>query len=108
MTEADATAEPETVRREVLFHDLVSLPQYGGAPSGPDVGSVVEPAALGGAIAGADTRDVLRRLGFADDAMARLTAYEWPGNVRELQNVVERAVVLRPAGASPWRSCQPT
>jgi DNA-binding NtrC family response regulator len=32
--------------------------------------------------------------GFADDALARLTAYDWPGNVRELQNVVERAVVL--------------
>jgi DNA-binding NtrC family response regulator len=32
--------------------------------------------------------------GFADEAMARLAAYDWPGNVRELENVVERAVVL--------------
>ncbi len=32
--------------------------------------------------------------GFADDALARLTAYAWPGNVRELENVIERAVVL--------------
>jgi DNA-binding NtrC family response regulator len=32
--------------------------------------------------------------GFADEAMARLSAYDWPGNVRELENVVERAVVL--------------
>ncbi len=32
--------------------------------------------------------------GFADDAVARITAYRWPGNVRELENVIERAVVL--------------
>jgi DNA-binding NtrC family response regulator len=32
--------------------------------------------------------------GFADEAVARLSAYDWPGNVRELENVVERAVVL--------------
>ena len=31
-------------------------------------------------------------LGFSDDAMATLEAYDWPGNVRELRNVVERAV----------------
>jgi two-component system response regulator HydG len=30
----------------------------------------------------------------AEDAMARLTAYDWPGNVRELENAVERAVAL--------------
>jgi two-component system, NtrC family, response regulator AtoC len=35
-----------------------------------------------------------RFTGIADEAAARLRAYEWPGNVRELENVVERSVVL--------------
>jgi two-component system, NtrC family, response regulator AtoC len=35
-----------------------------------------------------------RFTGIADEAGARLRAYEWPGNVRELENVVERSVVL--------------
>ncbi len=30
----------------------------------------------------------------ADQALAKLCAYDWPGNVRELANVIERAVVL--------------
>ncbi len=30
----------------------------------------------------------------AEDAMARLTAYDWPGNVRELENAVARALAL--------------
>lgn len=30
----------------------------------------------------------------AEDAMARLTAYDWPGNVRELENAIQRAVAL--------------
>jgi two-component system response regulator HydG len=30
----------------------------------------------------------------ADDAIARLIAYDWPGNVRELENCIERAVAL--------------
>ena len=30
----------------------------------------------------------------AEDAMARLVAYDWPGNVRELENAIERAVAL--------------
>jgi DNA-binding NtrC family response regulator len=29
---------------------------------------------------------------------SRLRAYHWPGNVRELRNVIERALVLSPAG----------
>lgn len=35
-----------------------------------------------------------RIVGFDDDVLQRLLAYDWPGNVRELRNVVERAVVL--------------
>ncbi len=30
----------------------------------------------------------------AEDAIARLTAYDWPGNIRELENAIERAVAL--------------
>jgi DNA-binding NtrC family response regulator len=30
----------------------------------------------------------------AEEAMARLMAYDWPGNVRELENAIERAVAL--------------
>jgi transcriptional regulator with GAF, ATPase, and Fis domain len=34
----------------------------------------------------------------AQSSMDALVAYDWPGNVRELQNVIERSVVLCPAG----------
>ena len=30
----------------------------------------------------------------AEDAMAKLTAYDWPGNVRELENAIQRAIAL--------------
>jgi DNA-binding NtrC family response regulator len=30
----------------------------------------------------------------AEEAMARLIAYDWPGNVRELENAIERAIAL--------------
>ena len=33
-------------------------------------------------------------LGFTDQALQRLKAYEWPGNVRELQNLVQRMCIL--------------
>jgi DNA-binding NtrC family response regulator len=33
-------------------------------------------------------------VGFAETALACLSAYAWPGNVRELENAIERAVVL--------------
>jgi two-component system response regulator AtoC len=36
-------------------------------------------------------KDFLR---IADNALAKLSAFDWPGNVRELANVIERAVVL--------------
>lgn len=32
--------------------------------------------------------------GIAENAAAKLLAYDWPGNVRELRNVIERAVAL--------------
>ena len=39
-----------------------------------------------------------RPVSVAPDFLERLAAYSWPGNVRELENVIERAVVLTPAG----------
>jgi two-component system response regulator HydG len=38
--------------------------------------------------------------GFRDEAVAALQRWAWPGNVRELGNVLERALVLRPADAT--------
>jgi DNA-binding NtrC family response regulator len=34
----------------------------------------------------------------SDGALRKLNAYHWPGNIRELRNVLERAVIFRPAG----------
>jgi len=39
-----------------------------------------------------------RLRGFTDKAKRALLTYAWPGNVRELQNMVERGVILAPAG----------
>lgn len=36
--------------------------------------------------------------GFTDRAMAALRRHDWPGNVRELENLIERGVILTPAG----------
>ncbi len=36
--------------------------------------------------------------GITQGAADFLTEYNWPGNVRELQNIVERALILNPAG----------
>ena len=33
-------------------------------------------------------------IGFSEEAMRQLQAYDWPGNIRELRNVVERAMIL--------------
>jgi DNA-binding NtrC family response regulator len=46
--------------------------------------------------------------GFADEALARITAYAWPGNVRELENVIERAVVLHDSGPIEVRHLPPS
>ncbi|WP_353234622.1 sigma 54-interacting transcriptional regulator [Diaphorobacter ruginosibacter] len=36
--------------------------------------------------------------GFTDRALAALRGHRWPGNVRELENLVERGLILTPAG----------
>ena len=36
--------------------------------------------------------------GFTDKAKRALLGYSWPGNIRELQNMVDRGVLLAPAG----------
>jgi DNA-binding NtrC family response regulator len=38
-------------------------------------------------------------LGLQPDAMAALKRYLWPGNIRELENLLERLVILKGAGA---------
>jgi DNA-binding NtrC family response regulator len=35
----------------------------------------------------------------SDEALRKLQLYNWPGNIRELKNVLERAVIVRPAGS---------
>ena len=37
-------------------------------------------------------------ISFSDDAYQQIRHYQWPGNVRELENVIERAVILKPNG----------
>lgn len=41
--------------------------------------------------------------GFAQNALAAMSAYDWPGNVRELYNRVQRAVVM---GDARWISAE--
>ena len=38
--------------------------------------------------------------GLTDRALRDVLAHPWPGNIRELENVIERAVLLAPEGAS--------
>jgi DNA-binding NtrC family response regulator len=40
-----------------------------------------------------------KTLVFGDDAYEQMFRYQWPGNVRELENVIERAVILKPNGS---------
>ncbi len=40
-------------------------------------------------------------------AIERLMEYHWPGNVRELQNVIERALILNPAGPLMFKHFNP-
>jgi DNA-binding NtrC family response regulator len=42
------------------------------------------------------TRTNAKANAFAEDALARMAAYDWPGNVRELENTVERILVNCP------------
>ncbi|HKJ66222.1 MAG TPA: sigma-54 dependent transcriptional regulator, partial [Desulfopila sp.] len=36
-------------------------------------------------------RDII---GYEDEALAQIQAYDWPGNIRQLANTIERAVIL--------------
>ncbi|MFI4999710.1 MAG: sigma-54-dependent transcriptional regulator [Reyranellales bacterium] len=58
-------------------------------------------------------QDLLRRVADAtglpirmigDDALAALQGHDWPGNVRQLRNVIERLLILAPAGGGPIRA----
>ena len=39
-----------------------------------------------------------------EDTLAALQGHDWPGNVRQLRNVVERLLILAPAGGGPIRA----
>jgi transcriptional regulator with GAF, ATPase, and Fis domain len=43
-------------------------------------------------------RHAKKIIGVTDKAMHALRKYAWPGNVRELENVIERGIILAPAG----------
>jgi two-component system nitrogen regulation response regulator NtrX len=56
--------------------------------------------------------DLLRRVADAtglpsrtigEDTLAALQGHDWPGNVRQLRNVIERLLILAPAGGGPIR-----
>ena len=57
--------------------------------------------------------DLLRRVADAtglpsrtigEDTLAALQGHDWPGNVRQLRNVIERLLILAPAGGAPIRA----
>ncbi|HTR85453.1 MAG TPA: sigma-54 dependent transcriptional regulator [Reyranella sp.] len=57
--------------------------------------------------------DLLRRVADAtglptrpvgEDTLAALQGHDWPGNVRQLRNVIERLLILAPAGGGPIRA----
>src|SRR5216683_1045427 len=39
-----------------------------------------------------------------EDTLAALQGHDWPGNVRQLRNVIERLLILAPAGGAPIRA----
>lgn len=43
-----------------------------------------------------------RKIG--EDTLAALQGHDWPGNVRQLRNVIERLLILAPAGGGPIRA----
>ena len=56
--------------------------------------------------------DLLRRVADAtglpsrtigEDTLAALQGHDWPGNVRQLRNIIERLLILAPAGGGPIR-----
>src|SRR6185436_11825696 len=57
--------------------------------------------------------DLLRRVADAmglptrtmgEDTLAALQGHDWPGNVRQLRNVIERLLIMAPAGGGPIRA----
>jgi two-component system nitrogen regulation response regulator NtrX len=51
----------------------------------------------------ADATGLPRRV-IGEDTLAALQGHDWPGNVRQLRNVVERLLILAPAGGGPIRA----
>lgn len=46
----------------------------------------------------------LPRRAIGEDTFAALQGHDWPGNVRQLRNVIERLLILAPAGGGPIRA----
>jgi two-component system, NtrC family, nitrogen regulation response regulator NtrX len=87
--------------REELFHRLnvVALPVPPLSERREDIPEVAT--------------DLLRRVADAtglptramgEDTLAALQGHDWPGNVRQLRNVIERLLILAPAGGGPIRA----
>jgi len=57
------------------------------------------PLLVDGFVRNANERHKRRVAGLDADAMALLRAYAWPGNIRELENLIERLVIVKAAGA---------
>ena len=95
-TNRDLTREVEASRfRQDLYYRLCAFPIY--MPPLRERPQDIRP------LAAHFVNLSCRRLNCPDvrlteNAIELLSAYHWPGNVRELQNVIERAVILSPAG----------
>ncbi|MGD9880122.1 MAG: sigma-54-dependent transcriptional regulator [Reyranella sp.] len=51
----------------------------------------------------ADATGLASRI-IGEDTLAALQGHDWPGNVRQLRNVIERLLILAPAGGGPIRA----
>ena len=87
--------------REELFHRLnvVSLrvPPLSRAPRG-------HPRDGDRAAAARRRRDRPADRPMGEDTLAALQGHDWPGNIRQLRNVIERLLILAPAGGGPIRA----
>lgn len=95
-TNRDLSAEVDAGRfREDLFFRLNVFPIHAAAlrERKEDI-----PLLVAHFLQGLGRRFGRERLRISEADVHRLQAYDWPGNIRELQNLLERAVIVSPAG----------